>query len=209
MRGNIKQISFSRSKDSAFARWWWSIDRWLLAAIMLLIGVGFLLQFSATPPIAARLRLPSHYFVIRQTIFIIPSMILIVVISMFDERWIRRMGLLLFIASFVLVLLVPIIGFSAKGSARWINLFGFRIQPSEFLKPAFAVLSAWLMAFGAQLQDRRWLLASFSLCALIAVILVFQPDIGMAATFFAIWGVQFLLNGARFAHIMALAGAGA
>jgi cell division protein FtsW len=204
-------IYLSRSEENIWGRWWWSIDRWLLASIMILIGIGVLLQFSATPPVANRLGIDSYYFVKRQLVFLAPSMVVMFLVSMMEPRLIRRMTLIMLVGMVALMVLTLVTGVEVNGARRWISVMGLRVQPSEFVKPAFAVISAWLISYGIKHPEFHGTKLSMLLCGLICGLLVVQPDVGMTATIVAIWSVQFFLSGAPLRLISAfgaLCGAG-
>ena len=185
----------SRTDGSIFGKWWWTVDRWLLAAVLLLCAFGVVLSFSATPAIAERLNYDTYFFIKRHVFFLGLSLIVMFGISFQSPRTVRRLALLLLAGTIVLMLLVPFFGTHIKGARRWIYLFGISIQPSEFAKPAFAVVSAWLLSFGKTGGGIKIKIAAIALFAFLLTLLINQPDIGMSATLSAIFGVQLFLNG--------------
>ncbi len=134
-------ITFGRTDTSTLGRWWWTVDRWTIAALFLLIGVGALLTMAASPAVAERINVQSFHFVRRQFMFLAPALIIMIGVSLLSPKQIRRMAVLGLIGTIVLLALVPLLGAEVKGAKRWLNLAGMSIQPSEFAKPLFAVVS--------------------------------------------------------------------
>ena len=126
--------------------WWWTVDRLQLAAIIALMLAGIILSLAASPPVATRIGLDPFHFFNRHVLFLLPSFIVLMAISFLSPRQIRRTALIVFAVSLVLIVATLLIGPEVKGSRRWIILIGVNIQASEFVKPAFVVLVAWLFA---------------------------------------------------------------
>jgi cell division protein FtsW len=136
----------SRLDRSPVALWWWTVDRWFLAAFLSLMGLGIVLSFAASPAVAERIGLGSFHFATRQIIFTIPALMVMIAVSFLEVRQIRRMALVMLCIMLVMMVAVLFIGVEVKGARRWLSLAGVSIQPSEFLKPAFVVICAWLFA---------------------------------------------------------------
>lgn len=187
--------AMSRTDESVLANWWWSVDRWMLGALGLLILFGTVLIAASSPAIAERLRLPSFYFVLRHFFYLVPALLMIVGISMMSPISIRRLAIVAFLGTLVLLFLVPIIGNEHNGAQRWISLGGFSLQPSEFIKPSFAVVAAWL--FASQHRDHAFpgYVVSCVLCFLIIGLLLMQPDLGMTVVVSFVWATQFFIAG--------------
>lgn len=194
----------ARTDTSHLGYWWWTVDRWLLGAVFLLIAIGTLLITAASPAIADRLNLPSFYFVLRHVFYLVPTMVIMLGVSMLSPRNIRRIATVSFIGVLALLVLVPIIGQELNGARRWISLGGFSLQPSEFIKPTFAVMAAWL--FACQHKDHQfpgyWL--SCLLCGLIICLLLLQPDLGMTVVVTLVWAAQFFMAGLPLSIVAAL-----
>jgi cell division protein FtsW len=191
---------FGRADRSFLARWFWTVDRTLLFLILLLMGLGIIAVAAASPAAALRLsdaetRLPPLFFLNRQIIWMALGLIVLLGVSMLPKDLARRMALLGAVGSVVLLALVPIIGFEKNGATRWLQLPGFQLQPSEFMKPLFAVFTAWLLA--ARFEDRNLPVISVSAMTLAFILglLVLQPDFGQAALVSAVWLVQAALAG--------------
>ncbi|MBW0151155.1 MAG: FtsW/RodA/SpoVE family cell cycle protein, partial [Phenylobacterium sp.] len=129
--------AFARSDRSALGVWWWTIDRWLLGAAAVLIGLGILLSFAASPAAAARMNVgdPFH-FALRQCVFAVVGASVLIGASMLEVRMVRRLSFFIFVGAIALMIALPFMGHTAKGATRWVEFAGFTLQPSEFLKPA-------------------------------------------------------------------------
>src|SRR5262249_12394228 len=140
----------SRTERTAFAAWWWTVDRLMLLALITVMLAGIILSLAASPPVAVRLGLDPFFFVDRHVLYLLPSLAIMMGASFLTPRPIRRIALAVFVVSFVLTIATLCFGAEVKGARRWIVLFGINIQPSEFLKPAFVILVSWLFAESAK-----------------------------------------------------------
>ncbi|AZO67544.1 MAG: putative lipid II flippase FtsW [Mesorhizobium sp.] len=198
----------SRLDKSPVATWWWTIDRWFLAAFLSLMGLGIVLSFAASPAVAQRIGLDSFHFATRQIIFTIPALGVMLAVSFLESRQIRRMALVMLCATLFLMVAVLYIGVEVKGARRWVSLAGLSIQPSEFLKPAFVVICAWLFAEHKRQPDIPGNLFAMLLLALVISLLVAQPDFGQTMLVLGTWGVMFFMAGLPWLWIIALGAAG-
>ena len=188
-------FSLARNSRSVLSNWWWTVDKVLLSLILALVLVGLLLTFSASPSVANRIGADSYHFVKRQLFFMPLALALMLFLSMQNLKTIRRVAILGYAATIVLMIFTLLWGFEVKGATRWIRLFGFTLQPSEFDKPTFIVVAAWL--FDGQQKSANFpgnMISSF-LFALTVGLLLLQPDFGMTVVVCAIWGFQFFLAG--------------
>ena len=179
------------------AEWARSLDKGLLWAIFLLIVFGVLLTFSASPEVADRVLAvkDSFHFIKKQIIFLIPSVFLMLGVSMFTPKWIWRTCVIGFIFCFILLILTPLIGANVKGARRWIYLFGISVQPSEFMKPVFAVTCAYFLYKGKTLSHFPGGRITAGLWIAVLILLLCQPDVGMSITTSCIWGSELFLAG--------------
>lgn len=191
-------MRFARIDQSPVARWWWTVDRWSLGALMVLIAVGAVLSVAASPAVATRIGYDSLHFVKRHLLAVPVSLAIMFAVSLVPIRKIRVGAFVLFGVALVMLVATLAIGAEIKGARRWINVAGLGIQPSELIKPTFALVAAWLFA-----EQKRnpafygnWI--SAALFALIVAILLKQPDFGMAGVVAAVWFAQFILAGLRF-----------
>lgn len=185
----------SRTDRGPVANWWWTIDKWLLAAFLVLLGLGVVLSFAASPAVAERINLDSFHFVKRQIAYIVPALLALIAVSFLTPRHIRRFALVLLALSLVLMVVVLFAGMEVKGSKRWISIAGVSLQPSEFLKPAFVIVCAWLFSEHARQPDIPGNLFAIILLGLVAALLVAQPDLGQTMLIVATWGVMFFMAG--------------
>jgi cell division protein FtsW len=190
-------MRFARIDQSPVARWWWTVDRWSLAAICLLIGFGVVMSLAASPAVAERIGYDGGHF-IRRYLGLLPLTIAVMwLVSLQSPRTVRRIAVIVFAVGLVLLALTLVVGAEIKGARRWINLPLLSLQPSEFVKPCFAVITAWLFS---EQKLRRGLpgnLIALGLLAIILAMLIAQPDIGMAAVVAVVWFGQFYMAGLR------------
>lgn len=187
--------TLSRTDTSIVGRWWWTVDRWTIAALALLIGIGGVLTLAASPAVANRIGLTDFHFVVRQVVFLAPALLLMFVVSLMDPRTIRRFATVMFIGALVLMALTLAVGMEVKGARRWLNFAGLSLQPSEFVKPAFAVVAAWMFAEAKKGQGFPGRTIAIALYMLVMAVLLKQPDIGMALVVTAVWFSQFFFAG--------------
>ena len=188
-------LSIARTDTSLLGRWWWTVDRWTLAALVAIVAVGAVLTLAASPPVADRLGLDSFYFARRQFVFLSMALAVVAATSLMSPRGVRRLAVVCFAAAAVLMALVPVHGEEIRGATRWIVLSGMSVQPSEFVKPGFAVITAWLFAERRVEPRFPGYAISTALFAVVAALLLMQPDVGMTIVVAAVWGVQFFLAG--------------
>ena len=195
----------SRAKRSVFANWWWTVDRWLLASLALLITFGIVLTMAGSPPVAERLGLSTFYFVHHQVLFLIPSVCLLLATSFLSPRDVRRAALVVFAGGMVLIGAALVFGHEVKGARRWI----FGIQPSEFIKPAFVILAAWAFSEGARRRDVPGNLLALLLLPLTIVPLILQPDFGQTMLISLVWAALFFMAGLHWFWVAGIGGVGA
>ena len=195
----------SRAHSTAFARWWWTIDRWLLGSLGLLMVLGIVLAMAGSPAVAERLGLSTFYFVRHQINFMIPAALVMVATSFLSPRDTRRAALLLYGAGMALIVIALMFGHEVKGSKRWI----FGLQPSEFVKPAFVILAAWAFSEGARRRDVPGNLLALMLLPLTVVPLILQPDFGQTMLLSLVWATLFFMAGLHLFWVLGLGGAGA
>lgn len=198
-------MKVSRADRSSFAHWWWTVDRYLLAALLTLMISGVVLSFAASPPIAERLRLDSYHFVFRHIMFAVPAVLLLIGISFLNERQVRRLAMLLLAGGLVMMAATLLVGFEAKGARRWISIAGFSIQPSEFVKPGFVVICAWLFSEGSKRPDIHGHAIAVGLLVLVCGLLILQPDFGQTMLIAMVWCGIFFLAGMPWLFIIGLA----
>ena len=200
---------FSRADDSAFSRWWWSVDRTMIALLVPIIMIGVIVLMAAGPAAANRLGIENEFrFPMRQIIFLIPATILMIGVSFLSPLQARRLGVVVFAGALGFMLLTVLFGGNINGSTRWIDLGLISIQPSEFAKPGFVIVAAWMLAEGARSPGFPGGAIAMGLYGLFAGLLLLQPDFGQWALVTAVWAVMFFIAGWSWLWIALLAGAG-
>ncbi|MCT4656454.1 MAG: putative lipid II flippase FtsW [Cohaesibacter sp.] len=197
-----------RTSKNRVTEWWWTIDRPMLLVLVLMLFGGLVLSMSASPAVAERLGLDSFHFVKRHAVFIPVALALMIGLTFLEPRAIRRLALVVLVGSLIGMVLTLLIGFSAKGAQRWITIAGFSLQPSEFLKPAFVVLAAWLFAENDRRPEIPGNLFAIILLMVAVALLVAQPDIGQTVLLGAVWSGLFFMAGMPLFWIFLLLGLG-
>lgn len=192
-----------RAGEPVLPRWWRTVDKWSLGAVFALFSIGLLLGLAASVPLAERNDQPAFFYVQRQIFFGGLALIAMVLVSMMEPKQLRRFGSIVFLVALIGLFLLPVFGTNyGKGAVRWFSLGFGSVQPSEFLKPGFIIVSAWLMAAALDINGppgRAW---SFGLLILVVSLLVLQPDFGQASLVLFGWGVVYFISGASMRILM-------
>ena len=195
----------SRAQRTPFGEWWWTVDRLTLLAVGGLMLAGVVLSLAASPPVAGRLGLDPFYFVNRHIIFLLASIVVMLAVSFLNGRQIRRLSLIVFAVSLILVAATPYFGAEIKGARRWLIIAGMNVQPSEFLKPAFVIIVAWLFGESAKRPEMPANAFALMLLVLVVALLVLQPDFGQTMLVLVVWGALFFMAGMRVVWVFGLA----
>ena len=187
--------NLSRTDESMLGRWWWGVDRWTLGAIGVLIGFGYIMMLAASPAVAERIGTSRETFIMKQVVFLAFAGAIVVLVSMLSPKDIRRLAIIGCVIALGLTASTMVIGMEIKGARRWISLPGMSVQPSEFLKPCFAVTAAWLMSEAKKSPRFPGTLLASAICGLILMLLKSQPDIGMLAVITVVFLAQLYING--------------
>ncbi|MFC2968663.1 putative lipid II flippase FtsW [Acidimangrovimonas pyrenivorans] len=192
-----------RAGEPVLPRWWRTVDKWTMTCVFILYGIGLLLGLAASVPLATRNGLPPFHYVDRQAVFGAVSLVVMMLTSMLNPNMVRRMGVVGFLAAFVALALLPAFGSDfGKGAVRWFS-FGFAtVQPSEFLKPGFVILTAWLMAASQEINGPPGKSVSFAITIVVVAFLAMQPDFGQSALILFSWGVMYFVAGAPILLLM-------
>lgn len=178
-------LRISRTNTGPVGEWWFTVDRYMLFGIIFLGLSGLFFSLAVSPVEAGHLKANQYYFLIKQSVFLLISITLMITISILPKEFTRKISLILFIFSLLGVLLTLIIGLSSGGASRWISVFGIiTIQPSEFLKPCLIILSAWFFARSKEEQNSKYSLIPGLLFILVAILLMLQPDLGQTILLF-------------------------
>ncbi|MFD1193514.1 putative lipid II flippase FtsW [Seohaeicola saemankumensis] len=196
-----------RNAEPVLPKWWRTIDRWSMSCILILFGIGLLLGFAASPPLASKNGLAPFHYVERQAMFGGLALIAMFLTSMMSPLLVRRLAVIGFLVAFISLIGLPFFGTDfGKGAMRWYSLGFASVQPSEFLKPGFIVVAAWMLAAGQEINGPPGRLWSLMLAAAIVLLLAFQPDFGQAALILFGWGVMYFVAGAPMVLLVAIAG---
>lgn len=200
--------TFSRADTSTLGQWWWTVDRWTVAMLLGLLGIGTVLTLAASPPAAARIGIDHFYFVRHQMIYVPAATAVMFAVSLLSPRGVRRLAVAMLAVALPATAATLLIAPDYQGATRWLSLGGLSVQPSEFLKPAFAVVTAWLLAAWRMQEGLPGNVVSTLLTAAVVGILALQPDMGMLALVGATWSAQFFLAGLSLPWIVGLAAVG-
>ena len=196
----------SREQRTPLSEWWWTVDRLLLAAMIALMLAGIILSLAASPPVAVRIGLDPFHFFNRHVIFLVPSFIVMIGVSFLSTRQIRRVALIVFAISIILIVATLGFGAEVKGAKRWITILGINIQASEAAKPSFVVLVAWLFSESARRPEMPATSMALVLLLTLVTLLVAEPDFGQTMLILMVWGALFFIAGMRIIWVFGLAG---
>lgn len=182
------------------------LDKGILNSIFILILFGICLTLAASPAVAERNRYDTFHFIYRQFLFLGPAVGTMLGVALLSVKQIRRVALVLLVVSLILMVYVLLFGYEIKGAKRWMNFGPIGLQPSEFVKPAFAVVCAWLLASGKLIKKFPGYWLAIGLYGIVALLLFRQPDIGMLLTVSAIFAVQLFLSGIPWALVLGAGG---
>ncbi|MGO4404030.1 FtsW/RodA/SpoVE family cell cycle protein [Bosea sp. RAF48] len=200
----------SRAEPSLSGRWWWSIDRLILTALVALMVSGVVLLMAGGPPVAERLGLSTFHFVNRQAAYLAAAMVIFLGVSLMTPRQVRRAALIIYVLSLAMVVATLYFGVEVKGAKRWLTLGPLgSVQPSEFLKPAFVVMAAWAFAEGTRRPDLPGTILALLLLPVTIVPLVLQPDFGQTMLVSLVWAGLFFVAGLHWFWVIGLGGVGA
>jgi cell division protein FtsW len=201
-----------RSRRSELAIWWREIDRVLLGLVLVLMAIGTLAVAVASPASAQRLstahkRLDDLHFLILHLRWQAVGLVALFGASLLPREAARRTGIVLGFAMLFALMLVPVVGTSVNGAKRWLNL-GFSLQPSEFMKPAFAIVLAWILSW--KLRDPRLpvMAVATGIMVIVGALLMAQPDFGSTVLFVGVWFVLMFQSGLSVRRVGMAAGAG-
>ncbi|MBO6282085.1 MAG: cell division protein FtsW [Alphaproteobacteria bacterium] len=201
-------VNFSRQSHSALAKWLWTVDKIILIASLILIALGVILDITASPAVARRIGGDDYLFVRKQLVYVGISLVTILILSLFRLKTIRRISIAGFVVLMGLLILTLFFGYEVKGAKRWISLGGISVQASEFIKPIFIIVTAWLLDIGKKYDYFPGSWVSLALYGLVAGLLLLQPDVGMTLLITAIFGLQLFLAGLPLLLVFVLGGAG-
>ena len=195
-----------RGGEPILPKWWRTLDKWSISCILILFAIGLLLGFAASPPLASKNGFEPFHYVQRQAFFGTLAIVSMFATSMMSPTLVRRLAVIGFLLAFVAMAFLPFFGTDfGKGAVRWYGLGFASIQPSEFLKPGFVVVAAWMMAASADLNGPPGKTWSFLLCISIVLMLALQPDFGQACLVLFAWGIIYFVAGAPMLLLVGMA----
>ncbi|TAJ71687.1 MAG: putative lipid II flippase FtsW [Phenylobacterium sp.] len=197
--------AFPRSDRSPLGVWWWTVDRWMLGVVAILIAIGVVISFAASPAAAQRMNIgdPFH-FAVRQCVFAVGAIAILLSVSMLDVKGVRRAAFFIWLGAIAVMIALPFIGHNAKGATRWLEFGGFTFQPSEYMKPALVILVAWMFAEGQKGQGVPGVSIAFGLFGVSVGLLLIQPDVGQTVLITVAFGAAFWMAGVPMSWVMLL-----
>lgn len=199
---------FSRTNRSPLAQWWWTIDRPMVFGVLALLGFGYLMAFAASPAVAQHIDKSIYFFAKKQFVFLTLALVVFLTISMLPAKIIRYFAIALLIGALGGVIATLFFGVTVKGASRWLIVAGVSVQPSEILKPAFVVVTAWLFARQRARFQSHDMWVALSLLLVTCLLLAMQPDFGQTILICLVWMCLFYLSGGSLQLIGALGSIG-
>lgn len=196
-------IALARTDTSLLGRWWWTVDRWLITCLLLIIAMGAILVLAASPSVAERIGLDAYHFVRRQFIILPLALTVMFAVSLLSPLQVRRLAAIGFLGCVVLLALTPLVGAEIKGARRWVSFAGMSLQVSEFVKPCLAVISAWMFAEWRRRPEFPGHAVAIALYTAVVGLLLLQPDFGQSVLITLVFIGQFFLAGLPVAWLVA------
>jgi cell division protein FtsW len=196
-----------RTDRGLLASWWFTVDRLLLTAVLLLMSAGVLISMAASPPVAERLGLDPFHFFNNQLLYLGPAVLVLLATSLGTPLQARRLSMLVFLGSLALMAAALHFGPEIKGAHRWIEIGPISLQPSEFAKPAFIVVAAWLLAENTRRPDMPGHVFAFMFAAAFIGLLIVEPDFGQTVLMMLVFSAMLLIYGIPWTVIVGLVGA--
>jgi cell division protein FtsW len=202
-------MSFSRAKRGGFADWWWTVDRLAIVAIIGLFGIGLMLAFAASPAASAgRFTAGNFNYAAKQIAFAAVAVLVLCGSSSLKPPQVRATAFIVFVLALIGSAAVLVFGTETLGARRWLDLHWITLQPSEFLKPSFAVLAASILAEPKPLPYSKPALTLVLLAPALAVLLL-QPDVGQTFLLLALWASLLFFAGMSLKWIWVIGGGAA
>jgi cell division protein FtsW len=185
-----------------FNNYWRNIDKNILFGFFILFFLGLFFSFSSTSSLAGeRLNKAYYFFFSKHLIFTVLAFFIMFIISAIETSLLKKIVIPLFIISFILLILVPIIGVEVKGAKRWLNLYLFRLQPIELLKPFFILVTVKILTLDKLKNSQIRYLFSFLLLASVIILLIDQPDLGQSILLTGSWIATVFVSGVSLVYI--------
>lgn len=183
----------STEKFRILWRWWKSIDQYTVFLLCILSALSLMLVTTSGAAVANRIGVPQSYFASKHIFYVVLAVGTTFVVSFLNKTTIKRLAILGFILNIILLIFIKFYGNPIKGAKRWINIGGISLQPSEFVKPFFLVITGWLLS-AIQSNEIRFIV-TIILYLIVALLLITQPDFGMLITISVAFGIQLFIAG--------------
>ena len=171
-------LRISRTNIGPVGLWWYTVDRWMLFGLILLGFIGLFFSLAVSPAEAISIKTDTYFFLTRHLIYCFISLFFLIVISILPAGKIRKLSLIIFIGSLIGIFLTLTVGINSGGASRWLPIFGFTIQPSEFLKPSLVIVVSWFLA-RARIEGNTSLQIIPAILLFLSIFLLLQqPDVG-------------------------------
>ncbi|OJV15984.1 MAG: cell division protein FtsW [Alphaproteobacteria bacterium 33-17] len=190
-------------RNTFIGQWWWSVDRFSFVIILIMIAFSAFMVATASPAVAERIGLESFFFIRKQIVYLSVALVTLFVISTFSPKNIKLLGATGFATGILLMVAVLFVGTEVKGATRWISLGGFSMQPSEFIKPFFTVIVAWILSKKYEHEHFPAFTTTTFIYFTLVVLLLLQPDLGMTVTITIIWIGQMFVAGLSIVWLIA------
>lgn len=199
-------MRLNRADRSRVAEWWFTVDHALLVAVLAIVAAGLVLSLAASPAVAIKKGFSTYHFVGRHVLFTALGVAVMLAVSLMQPRTVRRLALVVLAAGLAGLVAVHLTGREINGARRWLDVAGYSLQPSEFVKPAFVVISAWLFAEAGARRDMPALPLAAGMLAVTVGLMVVQPDVGQTLLVTAVWGALYFVSGQPLIGAAAIAG---
>ena len=196
---------FSRTNRSPLAQWWWTIDRPMVLGVLALLAFGYLMAFAASPAVAQHIDKSIYFFAKKQFVFLTLALFVFFLVSMLPANLIRWFAVALLVGAIGGVIASLFVGVTVKGASRWLMIAGVSVQPSELLKPAFVVVTAWLFSRQRARFESNDIWFALALLLGTCLLLAMQPDFGQTILICLVWMCLFYLSGGSLNLIAGLA----
>ena len=171
-------LRISRTNIGPVGLWWYTVDRWMLFGLILLGFIGLFFSLAVSPAEAISIKTDTYFFLTRHLIYCFISLFFLIIISILPAEKIRKLSLIIFIGSLIGIFLTLTVGINSGGASRWLPIFGFTIQPSEFLKPSLVIVVSWFLA-RARIEGNTSLQIIPAILLFLSIFLLLQqPDVG-------------------------------
>ena len=186
-----------------FEDYWRSIDKKILLCFFILFFLGLFFSFSSTSSLAGeRLNKDYYFFFTKHLIFTLLAILIMISISAIQTKLLIKLVIPLFVISFIFLALVPIFGTEVKGAKRWLNLYIFRLQPIELLKPFFILITAKILTYDKLQKSQIKYFLSFVVLFSIIMLLIDQPDLGQSILIIGCWTAVVFVSGVSLFYII-------